>query len=91
MSAGCGCSDAVSPMPARHLRGGHPNTRMVIRRDEIVDEELTIRPFADPDTAQVRDLFIAVNRLLSPPDLRDAFEAYIKHALVEEIDRIPAY
>jgi putative acetyltransferase len=32
-----------------------------------------------------------VNRLLSPPDLRDAFEAYIERALVEEIDRIPAY
>jgi GNAT superfamily N-acetyltransferase len=26
-----------------------------------------------------------------PPDLRDAFEAYIEHALTEEIDRIPAY
>src|ERR1700757_2935958 len=30
-------------------------------------------------------------RLLSPPALRDAFEAYIEHARVEEIDRIPAY
>jgi putative acetyltransferase len=52
---------------------------------------IIIRPFADQDAAQVRDLFITVNRLLSPPDLRDAFEAYIECALVEEINRIPAY
>jgi GNAT superfamily N-acetyltransferase len=52
---------------------------------------ITIRPFADRDAAQVRDLFITVNRLLSPPDLRDAFEVYINRALEEEIDRIPAY
>ena len=32
-----------------------------------------------------------VNRLLSPPRLREAFEAYIERALREEIDRIPAY
>jgi ribosomal protein S18 acetylase RimI-like enzyme len=56
-----------------------------------VEEEVTIRPFADQDTAQVRELFITVNRLLSPPDLRDAFEAYIERALAEEMDRIPAY
>jgi GNAT superfamily N-acetyltransferase len=56
-----------------------------------VDQEVTIRPFAERDAAQVRELFITVNRLLSPPDLRDAFEAYIEHALTEEIDRIPAY
>jgi hypothetical protein len=53
--------------------------------------EITIRPFADDDAPPVRDLFIAVNRLLSPPDLRDAFEAYIERALAEEIDRISAY
>jgi GNAT superfamily N-acetyltransferase len=56
-----------------------------------VDEEVTIRPFAERDAAQVRALFITVNRLLSPLDLRDAFEAYIERALIEEIDRIPAY
>ena len=54
-------------------------------------EEVTIRPFTERDAAQVRQLFITVNRLLSPPDLRDAFEAYIERALTEEIDRIPAY
>jgi GNAT superfamily N-acetyltransferase len=59
--------------------------------DEIVEEEVTIRLLAEHDTAQVRKLFITVNRLLSPPDLRDAFEAYIERALTEEIDRIPAY
>jgi hypothetical protein len=51
-----------------------------------VDEEVTIRPFAERDAAQVRALFITVNRLLSPLDLRDAFEAYIERALMEEID-----
>jgi putative acetyltransferase len=56
-----------------------------------VDAEIIIRPFAEHDAAQVRELFITVNRLLSPPDLRDAFEAYIERALREEIDRIPAY
>ena len=39
----------------------------------------------------MRELVIEVNRLLSPPDLRDAFEAYIERALVDEIDRIKAY
>jgi GNAT superfamily N-acetyltransferase len=56
-----------------------------------VGKELTIRPFTERDAAQVRGLFITVNRLLSPPHLRDAFEAYIERALVEEMDRIPDY
>jgi GNAT superfamily N-acetyltransferase len=53
--------------------------------------EITIRQFADDDAPQVRELFIVVNRLLSPPQLRDAFEAYIERALAEEIDRITDY
>jgi len=53
--------------------------------------EITIRPFAQNDAPQVRELFIVVNRLLSPPNLRGAFEAYIERALAEEIDRITAY
>jgi putative acetyltransferase len=53
--------------------------------------DITIRPFADDDAPQVRELFIVVNRLLSPPDLRDAFEGYIERALAEEINRITAY
>ena len=56
-----------------------------------MDAEITIRPFVEHDAAQVRELFITVNRLLSPPHLRDAFEAYIERALREEIDRIPGY
>lgn len=56
-----------------------------------MDPAVTIWPFAEQDAAQVRELFITVNRLISPPDLRDAFEAYIEHALTEEIDRLPAY
>jgi putative acetyltransferase len=60
-------------------------------RNEGVDAEVTVRPFAEHDAAQVRELFTTVNRLLSPPHLRDAFEAYIERALREEIDRIPAY
>jgi GNAT superfamily N-acetyltransferase len=52
---------------------------------------IAIRPFAEQDTAQVRELFITVNRLLSPPDLRQAFATYINRALEEEIDRIAEY
>jgi GNAT superfamily N-acetyltransferase len=53
--------------------------------------EITIRPFSDRDAGQVRGLFITVNRLLSPPHLRDVFEAYIEHALEDEMDRVAAY
>jgi GNAT superfamily N-acetyltransferase len=53
--------------------------------------ELEIRPFRNADGPRVRELVVEVNRLLSPPDLRDAFEAYIERALADEIDRIEAY
>jgi putative acetyltransferase len=53
--------------------------------------EITIRPFQDEDAPHVRELFIIVNRLLSPPHMRDAFEAYIARSLTEEMDRIAAY
>ena len=53
--------------------------------------EFTIRPFTEQDSIQVRELFVAVNRLLSPPDRRAAFEAYIERSLSEEIDRILDY
>jgi GNAT superfamily N-acetyltransferase len=56
-----------------------------------VSSEISIRPFVEADAPQVRALFIAVNRLLAPPDLRDAFEAYITRSLAEEIDRIDVY
>src|SRR5215475_5722473 len=53
--------------------------------------KVTIRTFEDSDAPQVRELFISVNRLLSPPDMREAFEAYFARSLTEEIDRISAY
>ena len=53
--------------------------------------KVTIRPFENSDAHQVRELFININRLLSPPDMREAFEAYIARSLTEEIDRISAY
>lgn len=58
---------------------------------ENVRPEITIRPFVDGDALQVRELFVLVNRLLSPPNMRDAFEAYIARSLIEEIDRIVEY
>lgn len=53
--------------------------------------EVTIRPFREEDASHVRELFIAVNRLLSPPHMRDAFEAYVTRSLTEEMDRVAAY
>ena len=53
--------------------------------------EVTIRPFREEDASHVRELFIIVNRLLSPPHMRDAFEAYIARSLTEEMDRVAAY
>jgi GNAT superfamily N-acetyltransferase len=52
---------------------------------------IDIRPFAIDDAMQVRDLFIRVNRLLAPPQMKEAFEAYIVTSLQEEIDRIENY
>jgi GNAT superfamily N-acetyltransferase len=54
-------------------------------------DEIKIRAFASGDAMAVRELFIRVNRLLSPPDMKDAFEAYIARSLEEEIDRVPDY
>ena len=53
--------------------------------------KLEIRPFRNADGPRVRELVIVVNRLFSPSDLRDAFEAYIERALADEIDRIEVY
>jgi ribosomal protein S18 acetylase RimI-like enzyme len=50
-----------------------------------------IRRYAESDRAAVRALFIAVNRELAPPDLREVFEGYIARSLEEEIDRISDY
>jgi putative acetyltransferase len=53
--------------------------------------EVTIRQFEERDAPRVRELFVTINRLLSPPNMRQAFEAYIERSLVEEIDRISDY
>jgi GNAT superfamily N-acetyltransferase len=50
-----------------------------------------VRRFVADDAAQVRDLFIKVNRLLAPPHMTEAFEGYIALSLREEIDRISDY
>ncbi|MEJ0019555.1 MAG: GNAT family N-acetyltransferase [Acetobacteraceae bacterium] len=55
------------------------------------ETSIVIRPFEDRDATSVQALFVAVNRLLAPPALREAFEAYIARARAEEIDRIGAY
>ena len=56
-----------------------------------MNTEIAIRPFREEDASEVRELFIIVNRLLSPPDMRDAFEAYVARSLTEEMDRVAAY
>jgi GNAT superfamily N-acetyltransferase len=53
--------------------------------------DFEIRAFAPGDAAGVRELFIRVNRLLTPPEMKDVFEAYIARALQDEIDRITDY
>jgi GNAT superfamily N-acetyltransferase len=53
--------------------------------------EIEIRAFAPGDAAGVRELFIRVNRLLAPPEMKDVFESYIASALQDEIGRIADY
>ena len=53
--------------------------------------QIEVRAFAAENAIQVRELFIRVNRLLAPPDLKEAFEGYIALSLREEIDRISDY
>jgi len=50
-----------------------------------------IRRYADADHAAVRALFVAVNRELAPPALREAFEGYVTVAMRDEIDRLAEY
>jgi putative acetyltransferase len=52
---------------------------------------ISIRAFGEDDAAQVRDLFVRINRSLALPQMAGAFEGYIARSLREEIDRIPAY
>jgi GNAT superfamily N-acetyltransferase len=53
--------------------------------------DMEIRGFSPDDAAAVRELFIRVNRLLAPADMREAFEIYIVRSLTEEIDRVSDY
>ncbi|HEY0185819.1 MAG TPA: GNAT family N-acetyltransferase [Rhodopila sp.] len=52
---------------------------------------MVIRSFRESDALPVLALFTEVNRLLSPPPMRDAFESYIARSVTEEIGRITAY
>ena len=52
---------------------------------------MDIREFRTDDAAAVRELFVRVNRLLAPADMRDAFEIYIARSLTEEMDRVSEY
>jgi GNAT superfamily N-acetyltransferase len=54
-------------------------------------DDIGIRDFAPDDAVSVRELFTRVNRLLAPPEMKDAFEAYIARSLKEEIDRVSDY
>lgn len=52
---------------------------------------ITIRCYEDRDAEPVRNLFVTVNRLLSPPDMRHAFESYVERSLADEMGRVAAY
>lgn len=52
---------------------------------------MNIVRYAPAHAAAARALFIRVNRLLAPAELRAQLEAYIERSLVEEIDRIEDY
>ena len=50
-----------------------------------------IRPYQETDRDAVIDLFTRVNHALAPPDMAEAFTAYIERSLAEEIGRIGQY
>jgi GNAT superfamily N-acetyltransferase len=56
-----------------------------------MDNRFFVRQFDEADAAQVQDLFVRVNRLLAPPELKDAFETYIASSRRQEIDKISEY
>jgi GNAT superfamily N-acetyltransferase len=56
-----------------------------------MNDAISVRAFGPEHAVAVRNLFIRVNRLLAPPEMKDAFENYIQRSLVEEIDRISEY
>lgn len=52
---------------------------------------LAIRAFEERDAEAVRALFIKINRLLAPPDMKQAFERYIDDSITKEIGRPKDY
>ncbi|MBS0533936.1 MAG: GNAT family N-acetyltransferase [Proteobacteria bacterium] len=54
-------------------------------------DAVVIRPFVETDAPAAHALFVRVNRLLAPPQMKDAFEAYIERSIAEEIGRIADY
>jgi hypothetical protein len=54
-------------------------------------ESLVIRPFTPSDQDRVTEIFIDWNRHLATPETADAFEAYIRRSIDDEIGRIPDY
>jgi hypothetical protein len=53
--------------------------------------QTSIRPFVEAGAPQAWALFIAVNRLVAPPRLHNAFEAYIPRSPAKAINRIEVY
>jgi GNAT superfamily N-acetyltransferase len=56
-----------------------------------INKRIDIRAFTPGDAGAVRELFVRVNRLLAPAEMREAFEIYIVRSLTEEIDRLADY
>ena len=74
-----------------HLAGSPDSVRTSVVISQSFSASVIIRPYEERDATEVRELFIAVNRSLSPPDMRPAFEEYISRSLAEEMDRITLY
>jgi hypothetical protein len=61
-------------------------------RDQDTCAEVTIRPFEERDASRVRELFITVNRLLSPPKPSRAGQGRVdKHHFDFEMFRINVF
>jgi len=54
----------------------------------VSDNAVIIRAYEDTDHAQVRDLFIRINRELAPANMREQFEEYISTAINGELSQL---
>jgi len=61
------------------------------KNEPLQDQKVVIREFHEADADDVRKLFIRVNQLLAPDNLKDSFASYIASSLTQEIDRISDY